>query len=76
MVTAAFGRRSPTAPSALCRSPGMPFAREGGGWYPGPAPFLGEHNEEVLGKELGLNTDDLDRLREANVIGTRPLGLD
>ena len=55
---------------------GMPFAREGDDWYPGPAPFLGEHNEEVLGTELGLSSDDLDRLREAKVIGTRPVGLD
>jgi crotonobetainyl-CoA:carnitine CoA-transferase CaiB-like acyl-CoA transferase len=55
---------------------GMPFVREGDSWYPGPAPFLGEHNEEVLGNELGLSADDLDRLREAKVIGTRPVGLD
>jgi crotonobetainyl-CoA:carnitine CoA-transferase CaiB-like acyl-CoA transferase len=55
---------------------GMPFAREGEHWYPGPAPFLGEHNEELLGNELGLNAEDLERLREAKVIGTRPVGLD
>ncbi len=32
-------------------------------------PTLGQHNDEVLGRELGLSLTELDRLREQNVIG-------
>jgi crotonobetainyl-CoA:carnitine CoA-transferase CaiB-like acyl-CoA transferase len=42
-------------------------------WHRSHAPLLGQHNEEVLGKELGLSADELDALREAKVIGDRPL---
>ena len=39
-----------------------------------PAPFLGEHNEEVLGDLLGLSLDQIAGLAESGVIGARPLG--
>jgi crotonobetainyl-CoA:carnitine CoA-transferase CaiB-like acyl-CoA transferase len=38
------------------------------------APTLGQHNEAVLRDELGIADDELARLREEHVIGTRPLG--
>jgi crotonobetainyl-CoA:carnitine CoA-transferase CaiB-like acyl-CoA transferase len=42
-------------------------------WY-AAAPTLGQHNEAVLRDELGIDDDELARLREQHVIGTRPLG--
>ena len=32
-------------------------------------PWLGEHTDDVLAAELGLDADDLARLRATNVIG-------
>lgn len=37
-----------------------------------PPPTLGQHNDEVLGGELGLDDDVLRDLRERQVIGERP----
>jgi crotonobetainyl-CoA:carnitine CoA-transferase CaiB-like acyl-CoA transferase len=57
--------------------PGLPIRMSGGPaqWYRSPAPLLGQHTEEVLKKELGLTDEQLAELREAKVIGDRPLGL-
>ncbi len=37
-----------------------------------PPPTLGQHNEEILGGELGLSSDEIRALREAKVIGETP----
>jgi crotonobetainyl-CoA:carnitine CoA-transferase CaiB-like acyl-CoA transferase len=56
------------------RYPGWPMRLSGGPtrWYRSPAPLLGQHTEEVLREELGLNEEELAALREAHVIGTQP----
>ncbi|OGO50804.1 MAG: hypothetical protein A2148_03765 [Chloroflexi bacterium RBG_16_68_14] len=38
----------------------------------GPAPTLGQHNQEVLGGLLGLSEEELKALEEQQVIATRP----
>ncbi len=59
------------------RYPGWPMRFSGGPQrgYRSPAPLLGQHNGEVLTQLLGLDDMDLAELREAGVIGERPLGL-
>jgi crotonobetainyl-CoA:carnitine CoA-transferase CaiB-like acyl-CoA transferase len=44
-------------------------------WYTRPAPTLGEHTEEVLRTLLGLNDEEIARLRVDGIIGERPVGL-
>jgi crotonobetainyl-CoA:carnitine CoA-transferase CaiB-like acyl-CoA transferase len=34
-----------------------------------PAPLLGEHTEQVLRERLGINDEEIARLRTAGVIG-------
>jgi crotonobetainyl-CoA:carnitine CoA-transferase CaiB-like acyl-CoA transferase len=39
-----------------------------------PAPGLGEHNQDILEKLLGLSTQEIAALEAQGVIGTRPVG--
>lgn len=56
--------------------PSLPFrfASKEGGWLRSPAPTLGQHNDEILGTELGLSPEDIDKLRADTIIGDRPVG--
>ena len=60
--------------TGVMRYPGLPFrfSSRTGGWHRSAPPTLGQHNDEVLGRELGLSQAELDRLREKKVIGERP----
>lgn len=51
------------------------FATWTGPVHARPAPMLGQHNQEILGGELGLGADELADLETRRVIGTRPAGL-
>ncbi|MET1001974.1 MAG: CoA transferase, partial [Acidimicrobiia bacterium] len=53
----------PTWPMRMSAGPARPWT--------GPAPTLGQHNDEVL-RELGCSDADLDRLRAEHVIGSEP----
>ena len=58
------------------RVPSLPYrfaSRGAAPWHRTPAPLIGEHNDEVLGGELGLGAEHLERLRNSTVIGERPL---
>jgi crotonobetainyl-CoA:carnitine CoA-transferase CaiB-like acyl-CoA transferase len=48
--------------------PGPPYRMSAGGYRPGRAPLLGEHNEDVYCDELGLTRRDLARLRASGVV--------
>lgn len=55
--------------------PTLPFRRlDEPGWLTRRPPMLGEHNDEVLRGELGIDDDTMTRLTELGVIGTRPAG--
>jgi len=43
-------------------------------WLRRAAPTLGQHNDEVLGDELGLTDAELAELRATGIIGDRPAG--
>jgi len=63
--------------------PSLPFrfaSREQGeaasrGWLRTPPPTLGQHTDEVLREHLGLDDQQLARLRAEAITGDRPLGL-
>ncbi len=57
--------------------PGLPFKLGAGPdrWNPVAPPTLGQHNDEVLGGDLGLSDEQLADLRARNIIGERPRGL-
>ncbi|MDT7547405.1 MAG: hypothetical protein QOE99_3515 [Actinomycetota bacterium] len=59
------------------RYPVLPtrFASWSGPVHVRPAPTLGQHNDEVLGGELGLSEAELVGLSERGIIGDRPAGL-
>lgn len=48
--------------------PGAPFVVNGLRAGPRPAPMLGQHNSEVLGRELGLSEEELDVLSAEGTI--------
>jgi crotonobetainyl-CoA:carnitine CoA-transferase CaiB-like acyl-CoA transferase len=68
-----FRRTLEHAVSKTKHYPGLPFqlSSEAAAVYAWAAPTIGQHNEEVLG-ELGLSETEIEVLREAGVIGTRP----
>jgi crotonobetainyl-CoA:carnitine CoA-transferase CaiB-like acyl-CoA transferase len=55
--------------------PSWPMRFSGGPerYWHDPAPMLGQHNDVVLGDELGVSADELARLRERHVIGDEPV---
>jgi crotonobetainyl-CoA:carnitine CoA-transferase CaiB-like acyl-CoA transferase len=56
------------------RYPGLPMSFSGleRDRHPLPPPTLGQHNDEILGGELGLSEEELRDLRERKIIGERP----
>ena len=55
--------------------PGWPMRFSAGPdrYWRDPAPLLGQHTDAVLAGELGVDRDELARLRERRVIGDEPL---
>ena len=56
------------------RYPGLPiaFSALDRHLHRSPPPTLGQHNDEILGGELGLSADELADLRARKIIGERP----
>ena len=59
------------------RYPGLPFGwgKPGTRWNRTPPPTLGQHNDEILGGELGLSREKLAELRAKKIVGERPAWL-
>jgi crotonobetainyl-CoA:carnitine CoA-transferase CaiB-like acyl-CoA transferase len=64
-----------SGPCVYPRPPFAPIAGTGGRWLRTPAPTLGQHTSEVLGRLCGVSDEELARLAAGKVIGTRPMGL-
>jgi crotonobetainyl-CoA:carnitine CoA-transferase CaiB-like acyl-CoA transferase len=64
-----------SGPCVYPRPPFAPIAGTGGRWLRTPAPTLGQHTSEVLGRLCGVSDEELVRLAAGGVIGTRPVGL-
>jgi crotonobetainyl-CoA:carnitine CoA-transferase CaiB-like acyl-CoA transferase len=64
-----------SGPCVYPRPPFAPIAGTGGRWLRTPAPTLGQHTAEVLGRLCGVSDEELARLAAGRVIGTRPVGL-
>ena len=76
LVARGFFEPMTRAVIGLHHIPSLPYRFASRGdrpWHRTPAPLIGEHNDEVLGGELGLGPDELERLRNTSVIGERPL---
>lgn len=56
------------------RYPTLPFRVDGGPMrlHRTPPPTLGQHNEEILAGELGMDPEEIERLRAAGIIGEKP----
>ena len=56
------------------RYPGLPmsFSALDRHLHRSPPPTLGQHNDEILGGELGLSPEKLQDLRARKIIGERP----
>ena len=69
-----FFQRMEHPRSGEARYPGLPMAFSGlpRFLHRRPPPTLGQHNDEVLGRELGLDPEGLARLRKEGIIGERP----
>jgi crotonobetainyl-CoA:carnitine CoA-transferase CaiB-like acyl-CoA transferase len=54
----------------------MPFRLSSyeGRWFRTPSPTLGQHNRDVLEGLLGMSQARLEELRQAGIIGERPVG--
>ena len=50
------------------RYPGAPFRPSETPWQPGRAPLLGEHNEEIYCRRLGVAAEDLAQLKEEGIV--------
>ncbi len=76
LVARGFFEPMQRAVVGLHHIPSLPYRFASRGdrpWHRTPAPLIGEHNDEILGGELGLGPDELERLRNTSVIGDRPL---
>jgi crotonobetainyl-CoA:carnitine CoA-transferase CaiB-like acyl-CoA transferase len=63
-----------SGPCVYPRPPFAPIAGADGRWLHSPAPLLGQHTEDVLGRWCRVDESEFARLSAEGVIGTRPKG--